>query len=441
MKKMTFTDTMIRKLKAEDSEYTRSEGNGFTIRVMPSGSKTWLYLYNFDGKRRKMNLGGYPEVTLETARTRFEDARRQVKNGIDPMAAAEEAKEARRKAPTVADLVAEYIERHAKRFKRSWAKDEQILNRDIIPAWGKRKAADITKRDVIHLLEGIVNRGAPAMANNCFQIVRKMFNYAVEKDILQHTPCTGVKLPSPKQHRERALSEAEIQILFTNLDRTDLNMTDDVKRALKLILVTAQRPGEVSGMHSKEIDGKWWTIPSERAKNGKAHRVYLTDFALKLIGPLEITDPETGEIGPKGYIFRSPVKEKKGKPIDQPIGDTALAVAVGRALATPLTDKTGKPLFTAEGKPATENRLGIEHFTPHDLRRTAATFMAEAGEMNEVIDAVLNHAKGGIIKVYNVFKYDKQKQAALEAWERKLKSIITGEAGNVIPFRRTEGGE
>lgn len=432
MKKTTFTDTMIRKLKPAEKKYIRGEGNGFSVRVMPTGTKSWVYAYNIDGRRREMPLGSYPEITLETARTRFEDARRLVKNGKDPMAAEEEAKEARRKAPTVSMLVNEYIERHAKRFKKSWAKDEQILNRDVVPAWGKRKAADIAKRDVIHLLEGIVDRGAPAMANNTFQIIRKMFNYAVEKDILQHTPCTGVKLPSPKQHRERTLSEAEIKNLFTNLDRTDLSMTDDIRRALKLILVTAQRPSEVSGMHSLEIEGRWWTIPSERAKNGKSHRIYLTDTALEMIGPLETTDLETGETKTKGYIFRTPIRKN-----DQPIGDTALAVAVGRALAIPLIGEDGKPLYTANGKPATENRLGVDKFTPHDLRRTAATFMAQAGEMDEVIDAVLNHSKGVVIKVYNQYRYDREKQVALEAWERKLKSIITGKPScKVVPIKK-----
>lgn len=421
MKKTTFTDTMIRKLKPAESDYTRSEGNGFTIRVMPSGVKTWLYLYAFNGKRRKMHLGSYPDVTLETARSRFEDAKRKVRNDIDPMAEAEEQAEERRKAPTVADLVHDYIERHAKRFKRSWAKDEQILNREVVSAWGKRKAADVAKRDVIRLLEEIVNRNAPAMANNTFQIIRKMFNWAAEQDILQHTPCTGVKLPSPKLSRERVLSELEIRTMWTNLDRPDLNMSIDSRRALKLILVTAQRPGEVIGMHSSEIDGQWWTIPTERAKNGKAHRVYLTATALELIG----------DTSDRGYIFRTPHKDK-----DKPMGDTALAVAVGRNLAFPLTDAKGNQLFNADGKPATENRLEIDHFTPHDLRRTAATFMASMGFMDEIIDAVLNHAKKGIIRTYNRHDYDREKQQALEAWERKLNSIITDRQSNVVPMTR-----
>lgn len=433
-----FTDKFIKSLKPAEKEYWKREGQGFAIRVLPSGEKVWYYVFTFEGRKRFMRLkpGGYPDVTLSDAREAFDVAKVKLKNGIDPLAEKEQGEEENRKAPTVAKLVTEYIERHAKRKKRSWAKDEAILNRDVVPVWGKRKAQDISKRDVVLLMDGIVDRGAPIMANNCFQIVRKMFNWAVEKDILKTTPCLGIKLPSTPVSRERALSEAEVKILWASLDRNDLNMSIEIRRALRLILVTAQRPGEVAGMHSTEIDGRWWTIPSERAKNGRTHRVFLTDLALELIGPLEVTDTETGETKPRGYIFPTPIRKK-----DQPIGDTALPVAVGRNLAIPLTDKNGKPLYTADGKTATENRLGIEHFTPHDLRRTAATFMAKAGEMDEVIDAVLNHAKGGIIKVYNQYRYDREKQLALETWARKLKSIIAGESGKVVSMLRKSGAE
>lgn len=439
-KKTGFTDKFIASQKPKEKEYWVREGQGFAIRVLPSGEKVWYYIYTFEGRKRYMRLkdGGYPDVSLADAREAFDIAKVKVKNGIDPLAEKEQAKEAVRKAPTVSVLVNDYIERHAKRFKRSWAKDEQILNRDVIPVWGNRKAASITKGNVIHLLEGIVNRNAPAMANNTFQIVRKMFNWAVEKDILQHTPCAGVKLPSPKLSRERVLSEDEIKTFWKSLDRTDLNMSLDSKRALKLILVTAQRPGEVIGMHTNEIDGEWWTIPSERAKNGKTHRVYLTGLAREIItesiDQIKAIRKIPAESEYNGYIFPTPHKDK-----DKPLGDTALAVAVGRNLTFPVTDSKGKPLYDKDGNPATENRLGIEHFTPHDLRRTAATFMAKAGEMDEVIDAVLNHAKQGVIKVYNQYRYDREKQQALETWERKIRSITTGKKGKVVPMTRKTG--
>jgi len=115
----------------------------------------------------------------------------------------------------------------------------------------------------------------------------------------------------------------------------------------------------------------------------------------------------------------------------------AMSQATNKNFAMPLTDSKGRPLLDASGKPATENRFRIDHFTPHDLRRTAATRMAESGEMDEVIDAVLNHAKQGVIRVYNLYRYDKEKQAALESWDRRLRSIITGEAsGKVVSLRR-----
>ena len=304
--------------------------------------------------------------------------------------------------------------------KRSWAKDEAILNRDVIPAWGKRKAKDITKRDVNLVREGIVDRGAPIMANNCFAVIRKMFNYAVEKDILQSTPCTGVKMPSEKKKRERALSESEIKIFWDNLPSCAI--TPDLQRALKLILLTGQRPGEVTGMHVDEITGAWWTIPAERAKNGKAHRVHLTATAFELIG--DTTD-----------VFPTPHNG-----IERPVGDTALAVTVGRNLAFPMNDEKGQPLYNKDGKQATVNRIGVDQFTPHDLRRTTATFMSQLGEHDEVIDAILNHAKKGIIATYNLNRYDREKQQALESWERKLQAIITGKGkDNVVSIGTAKG--
>ena len=437
-KNTMFTDMMIRKLKPEEKKYHRSEGNGFTIRVLTSGGKRWLYIYNFEGKRREMPLGNYPEVTLEEARVRFGEAMKKVKSARDPMAEQEVEAEARRTAPTMKNLCEEYIERHAKRFKKAWEEDLRILTHDVIPAWGSRKAAAVLKRDVINLLEGIIDRGSPGMANNTFQVIRKMFNFAVERDILSFSPCNGLKLPAPKQSRDRVLSEREIAAFWQNLDACAIS--NGMKIALKLVLVTAQRPGEVIGLHTSEMGDGWWSIPAERAKNGKAHRVPLSPLASELIEQAIKEIKKSQEIPQcqeySGFIFPAPRVNK-----DRPMAGHAMSIAIARGLAWPVTDLQGKALFTADGKPATENRLGVEKFTPHDLRRTAATRMAEAGEMDEVIDAILNHAKQGVIKVYNKYRYDKEKRAALESWSRKLHSIITGStAGKVISIRAGQKG-
>jgi len=444
--KVKFSDPTIRNLKPLDKTFdvTSEKESGFGIRIHPSGTMTFFYLYKVDGQRRFMTLGNYPATSLKKAREDYQAElakvkalRRGSKDGVDPV---QEIKRQKREridtekqrieneqkelaALTVEALATDYIKLYAEKFKRSWERDEQILNRDVLPLWGKRKAEGIKRTDVVSLLNGIVSRNAPIMANNTFAVIRKMFNWAVEKGKLESTPCKGLKLPSPKVERDRVLSEKEIKILWESIDRNDLNMSVGIKRALKLILVTAQRPGEVIGIHAKEIDGKWWTLPAGRSKNGREHRVYLTSTAIALIG-------DTKNIG---YIFKTPLTEK-----DKSIGETALPIAVMRSLKYPVSDDKGDPLYTKDGKTVTENRLGVDQFTPHDLRRTAATFMSQLGFMDEVIDSVLNHKKKGIINTYNKNKYDKEKQQALEAWERKLLSIVneSQKKDNVVSITR-----
>ncbi len=355
-----------------------------------------------------------------------------MESGIDPNKQKKELirlEEEEKRLITMQTLVSDYIELHAKRFKRTWQMDESLLNKEVVPAWGKRKAIEITKRDVLQQLECILERGSPGTANKTFQIIRKMFNFAVERDILPFSPCNGLKLPAPNNTRDRVLSDSEIRTFWNNLPTCAIS--DELRNALKLVLITAQRPGEVIGIHTDEIDGSWWTIAADRSKNGKAHRVPLTELALDIIKQSIERTKKVRELPVDkeycGYVFPSPHLQKK-----ESIERHALSVTTARNLKWPLIDNKGKPVLDKKGEQVTENRFGIGHFTPHDLRRTAATFMAESGEMDEVIDAVLNHAKQGVIKVYNQYRYDKEKQAALKSWERKLNGIISGNISKAV---------
>ncbi len=456
--KVKFDDPTIRNLKPLVKTYDCMADNerGFGIRVHTSGTMTFFYQYKIDGQRRFMSLGSYPSITLKRARDLYQAELSKVKalrrgsaDGVDPVAEKKRKKEqriaddaARDKELSVEKLVLEYIERHAKKFKKSWRDDYRLLNKEIVALWGQRKAVDITKRDITRLLENIIDRGTPAMSNQVLKTVRKVFNFAVERDILKHTPCFGVKALAPTISRERVLCDTEIKILWDCLDNEV--MTNEISRALKLILLTAQRPGEVVGMHSNEIDGNWWTIPAERSKNGKAHRVYLSNVALGIIAEAKsearearqkaeirnarkvkrnaILMPEDQEY--TGYIFPCPRRYKSVKKG----GDKVPEESIERhALSSALKRNVSEDGLTT---------FGISAFTPHDLRRTAATFMASMGYMDEIIDAVLNHVKQGVIRTYNRHNYDKEKQMALEAWERKLNSIISKTENNVIPITR-----
>jgi integrase len=404
--KSKFTDTFLKNLKPQGGkDRDIMEGHGFGVRVRAGGSKILFYKYRFQEKLRFLNLGTYPHISLADARQKYGDAYKLRKNGFDPIEVEAEAaraiareKEAKQqKALTVSELIDLYIEKYAKAHKKSWHKDELTLEKDVRPAWGSRPAMEITKLDATKLLQAIVDRGRPGQAQNALESTRKMYNWAIDQGMLETTPFLGVRRPAPKNKKDRALLDKEIRTLWKELDVAD--MSDEIRRALKLTLVTGQRPGEVVGMHAHEIVDRWWTIPKEKTKNKKAHRVYLTGLALELIGPLESTDPKTGETKPKGYIFPCPHK-KKEKPI--------MEGAMGHTIRS---NYEAKKISTAK-------------FTPHDLRRTAVTHLARLKVPLEWRERVVNHLPKELDATYNLYEYDEEKETALKRWEAELLRIL-----------------
>ncbi len=403
-KPIKFTDKKIKGLPVKKTRYDIRERDGFAVRVAPSGRKTWIFFYDYDGRRRRMTLGTYPQITLSKAKEKHGDALKLLRKGIDPGADEQKKRIERIVAPTVKDLTSLYIEKWAKPNKRTWKEDERILEKDVVRAWGKRKAADIKRPDVIHLLESIADRGAKIQSNRTFAVIRKMFNFAVGRGLLEFSPCTNISPVARECQKDRCLSETEIETLWYELDNG--SMSEATRRALRLILVTAQRPGEVVGMKWSEIDGDWWTIPSEKAKNRQAHRVYITPFAREVLG-------SSGS----GYVFTSPSGVGH-------IHINALSRAVRRSYEL---DKNGN------------KKISIDHFTPHDLRRTAASLMTGIGISRLVVAKILNHVERGVTAIYDRHSYDREKQQALERWEKKLRQIIGMEekdAEKIIKIRR-----
>ena len=413
---MKFTDKYINSLKPTDKKYFQhgdmsNSRHGFAICVYPAstkhpaGTKSWFFIYRFENKRCFMPLGKFPTMSLAEASREFEKHWAIYASGRNPATVKEDEQSALDAAPTVKVLGDDYIKRHAEVNKKSWLEDKRILEKEIYPFWGNRKAADVTKKDVIRVLDNIVARPAPGTANNTFKIIRKMFNWAIKKDILEASPCDRIDMPAPLVSKDRQLNAAEIKALWKSLESKTTSMTVEVRQALKLILITAQRPAEVTGIHTNEINGNWWNLPAERTKNGKAHRIYLSglaqDIIAKAIQQVKLIRESPADQVYSGYIFPCPHRSKN-KPIERH--------ALSRALKRNESDDK-------------QTTLGVATFTPHDLRRTAATMMSELGFMDEIIDAVLNHAKKGVIATYNRNKYDAEKQNALEVWAIKLNEI------------------
>ena len=395
------TQKKVARLIAKDKRYIVRDNSGLALRVSTAGKKTWLAIYQFAGRRVWYKLGDFPDCSLEDAKTKHRAALNQLAEGIDPSAVKAETRADNVQAPTVDDFIAEYLERWAKPNKRSWKTDEKILKGQFSKQFGKRKIRDIKKREVSLFLDTFNDRGAPIMANKTLAIIRKMFNFAVERDVLVDNPINLIKKPAKEKAKDRYLDEKEILEFWELLSDTKLIMSDEVRRAMKLVLVTAQRPGECVGINRGEVDGHWWTIPAERSKNGKAHRVYLSDMALKLL----MAPPK------QKYYFEAP---RIGKAINynpddppKPMHSTALPRALGRNFAA--------------------GHVTLEKFTPHDLRRTAATHMIKIGVPYDVVSKILNHTDERVTAIYNRHSYSDEIQAGLIKWSERLQEIISGE--------------
>jgi len=406
---MAFTDSKIRSLKPKEDRYIVWEDGKTTMGVrVGAKTKTFLYKYwNGEGKQRWMTIGKFPATSLADARMKVAESRKKLDKGIDPADAHLQAKTAEREAETVTQLMEEYLEKYAKARKspRCAKEDERILKKDVIPAWGNRKASSIARREVILLLDSIVKRKAPVQANRTFACISKMFNFAVRRDIVPASPCVGIEKPSKENKRDRVLNETEIKAFWENLDKAIMN--EGIKLALKFQLLTGQRKGEVAMAEWSECDlpGRMWVIPAEKSKNRIPHRVPLSPQAMDIIREIKALSGNSKWLFPTTYF----------KSKDVPITSGAIDHAVNK----------------------NKNVIKISDFSPHDLRRSAATFMTGMGVQRIVVSRILNHSEGGITSVYDRHSYDKEKRQAIEQWGRKLDDIVTGKkAGKVIALKR-----
>ena len=298
----------------------------------------------------------------------------------------EAEKEEKRNQPTFRYVATEYLEKHAKVKKRKWKEDERLIHKELLPHWDRRKADKITRRDVIEVLDGIANRGAPIQANRVLSLISKIFNWAIGRDLVENNPARLVAKPGKESRRERVLSEEEIRLVWDAF-KLQSPVTGTM---LMLRLLTAQRGGEIESMAWKDLDleNGWWTIPGEIAKNGLAHRVPLTPMALKMLSQLQPIS------GTGRWVFPSPTV--KGQHITN-VQKAAIRV---------------------------KQLSGVEDFVLHDLRRTAASYMASGGVNRLVLGKVLNHVDSSVTAVYDRHGYDAEKRNALERWNGRLMEII-----------------
>jgi integrase len=398
---MRLTETKVRGLKARDRRYEVGEEGGLRVRVSTRGTKTWVYVFWRDGRMRRLTLGHFPTMRLAAARKAASEARQLHREAqIDPARVAQDEKSRWKAAETVKELAEQYIDRYAKPRKRTWITDQRMLQNDLFPYVGNWKARDVRRRDMIAILERIQQR-APTQANRGLEIFRKMFNWGIERELLDVNPCWGISKPTKESRRERVLSDDELRTVWQALNRDRSPGSDlpdnwpsrTVRRAIQLVLLTGTRRAEVGEALLEEFDlsGGWWTIPGRRCKNGHEHRVWLTEPAREIVRELR----EYAIEDDKDYLLPSP----RG---NHPMKPTSISCAVSRL----------------------REHIGIPHWQLHDLRRTSASRMGALGVQRLVIAKVLNHTDQSVTAIYDRHSYDEEKRHAWEKWADSLMKII-----------------
>lgn len=394
------TDKVLQGLKTDQAQIdvwdTGFSGAGvsFGVRVSRTGRKTFVSLYRGqEGKQIRKSLGTYPTVSLAAAR-------KKARTDAGKLAIGEDPKKKRPEDRTVGELAEKFMEVYPKRLRPRTVKEyRRILDHEILPVLGEQILSGVTRTDVNDLLDDIAfDRNRPVMANRTLALLSVMFNFGIDQPEIWGTeinPCYRVKKRVKEKARQRILDDDEIRALWAELEQNRALQTAAV---YQLILVTAQRPGEVKAMHWDQIVDDVWTIPAEIAKNKTEHRVPLSQQALRIL-----------EILKKGAFTEWVFPSRVG----------------------------GHIVWSGKNNSRIQASLGFK-FRPHDLRRTASTGMSHIGIDDATIGRVLNHSWVTRNVTAGVYIQDDrlpEKRVALERWGARLEQILTEEPAKVVRMK------
>jgi integrase len=273
----------------------------------------------------------------------------------------------------------------------------KVLPTSPLQRWQGRPIEGLTKADIIRELDRVVDRGSPIAANRTLSAIRRFLNWSVERGLIEVSPAASVKPPAPESSRDRVLSDREIIWLWSAAQQVGYPFGTIVQ----LLLVTAQRRDEVTGMRRAELDGaSQWVIPASRAKNDTIHVVPLSALALEVLGQV----PE----GRPDLLFTTTGNS-------QVSGFSRAKRAIDSAMTTIARKELREPKFE------------IVPWKLHDLRRTAATGMAGLQTPVHVVERLLNHRTGtirGVAAVYNRHEYWTERVDAMAAWSASLRGLL-----------------
>lgn len=384
---------------------------GLFFIVQPTGKRSWAVRYRDAAKKPvKVTLGAFPLTSLGDARMQGREVLDRVARGHDVAAEKRTTKRiAFVEAPSRdRDLWPKVVETFLLREAaslRSHASIKAILNRETGDLWRSKLIRDISKRDVLALVDGIVERGSPVAANRALAWVKRVFGWAVSRDLVASNPCIGIR-PQPEKSRNRVLSRSEIADIWAAAGQMGFPFGD----LIKMLIVTGQRLRECAEAQWKEfdLDGRMWEIPAARAKNDQHHIVPLSPAALALLKEL----PRLGK--PPRFLFTT----------------TAESAVSGFARAKQTVDRKLRELDLQRAKEVGLPADAVPAREPwvfHDLRRSVASGMAELGILADIVERVLNHkgqSRTGIRAVYQKFEHMPERRDAMLRWGTEVERIV-----------------
>lgn len=376
------TDAVVDSLQPKAKRYLVYDTvvRSLAVRVSRSGRKTFCLVGRHGAKHAtRKALGTFGRMTVDEARQLAHDCHRR---GTPPAL-----------GPKFKDVAEQFLT-HVRPQKRS--RDvEGIVRREFIPRWGDRALGDVKRADVLQVVDAILARGTPYAAHHAWAHCRRLYNWAIARGLIEHSPCDRVRpkdIIGEKTPRYRTLSDDELRRLWAACNKLGY----PIGPLVQLLMVTGQRKGEVANARREEFNltTHLWQIPSSRMKAGAPHMVSLSPLAISIIEQLPAH---------KVYLFSTNGGRK-------PVNGFSKAK---RAIDT----------LMGEG----------EHFVFHDIRRTVRTRLSQLRVRFEVAEMVIGHGKKGLARVYDQHQYLDEMREALDLWACELSRIVRGDDSGSHP--------
>jgi integrase len=379
---VNITDAWLRKLKppVEREDFRDRGTRGLQLRSSPSGVKTFSFVFRLGSKMGRATLGRYPDVDLKFARTKADEFRKLVSQGIDPRS--EKRAKRRLQEMTVELMVHEFIQTYAKPKNSSWKQAESNLRLYLSNFYGTQPISEITRADIHQILDDLIARDKQTAANRALAHIRKFFGWLVERGYLNHSPADHIKPRHKESERHRVLSDAEIKAIWDAAK----SMSGPYSAWLKLLLLCGQRRVETASMRRSQIIDGSWHLSATDTKNKQPHIIPLPNQAQRLVDQL---------IEKEGNFLI-----KSGRNGDRPVNGFSKA------------------------KLQMDRLSGVENWKFHDLRRTVATNLTKLGIDRLILQKIINHSERGVTQIYDRYSYMDEKREALQKWADRLDEIV-----------------